>query len=57
MVVEGKMRLGGQRKKWRTVVEEDLKLMEIPVEVTRDRKEWRREIHKRVRIAKTTSTQ
>ena len=52
MVVEGKTRLGGQRKKWRTVVEEDLKLMAIPVEVTRDRKEWRREIHKRVRIAK-----
>ena len=43
LFVQGKTRLGGQKKTWRTVVEKDLKLIEIPVEVTRDRKEWRKE--------------
>ena len=50
MVVDGKTRLGGQKKRWRTLINEDLKLMSIPVEMTKERKEWRRAIHKRVRI-------
>ena len=30
MMVDGNVRPGGQKKKWRTVVREDLKLMGIP---------------------------
>ena len=56
--VDGRTRCGGQRKKWQTVVSEDLKLMGISAEMTSDRKEWREAIHKRIRANhQTTSTQ
>ena len=56
--VDGRTRCGGQRKKWQTVVSEDLKLMGISEEMTSDRKKWREVIHKRIRANhRTTSTQ
>ena len=49
MVVEGNVKAGGQKKKWRNVVNQDLKLMGILSEVTEDRSKWREMIHQRVR--------
>ena len=33
----GNVRLGGQKKNWRNVVSEAMKLMGIPIEATKDR--------------------
>ena len=49
MVVDGNVRPGGQRKKWRSVVNQDMKVVGVKIEDAQDRTKWRHEIHKRVR--------
>ena len=55
LMIEGASRRGGPRKKWQSLVDDDMKLMGIQKNTTCDRSEWRRQIHKR--ITKPTSTQ
>ena len=59
MMVEGNAKAGGQKKKWRTLVNQDLKLMGIPSDATKDQSKWRERIHQRVRKEnyQNTSTQ
>ena len=59
MTVEGNAKAGGQKKKWRTLVNQDLKLMGITSDATKDRSKWRERIHQRVRKEnyQNTSTQ
>ena len=55
MVVDGNRRLGGQKKKWKSLVSQDMKLIGTSIDAAKDRSRWREVIHKRVNYQKTST--